>query len=185
LLLHLRRAHFGELLQAESACPSCGELLEYELHAQALAGPLPWPLQELPALAVSLEGLSLHLRRPHSEDLLRAADAAALMRRCLLDDDEGARACCEQSAWQQAFGAALAQDDPRIDPQIGLVCPACGAGWEVTFDIATFMAADLRALGARLLDEVHVLALAYHWSEREILELPATRRRHYLRKLSS
>jgi hypothetical protein len=32
----------------------------------------------------------------------------------------------------------------------------------------------------RLYDEVHVLALHYHWAERDILALPAAKRQRYL-----
>jgi hypothetical protein len=34
-----------------------------------------------------------------------------------------------------------------------------------------------------LLDAVHQLARAYHWSEREILALPRERRRQYLARV--
>lgn len=36
-----------------------------------------------------------------------------------------------------------------------------------------------------LCEEVHHLAFHYHWPEREILELPRTKRRRYLAMLSS
>jgi hypothetical protein len=186
LLLELRRTLFGERLQAESACPACGERLEFELGASVLAGarvPLA-PAEELPPLAVQVGTVTHRWRRPGSDDLLAAADAAALMRRCRLDDSAVPDASCEDPAWQQAFGDALAADDACVDPQVALVCPACHAAWEEAFDIAHFLADDLRAAGRRLLDEVHVMALGYHWSEREILELPAARRHHYLRRLT-
>jgi hypothetical protein len=37
----------------------------------------------------------------------------------------------------------------------------------------------------RLYQEVHVLALHYHWSERSILALPAAKRQRYLGLLAS
>ena len=36
----------------------------------------------------------------------------------------------------------------------------------------------------RFYEEVHVLALHYHWSEAQILALPATKRRRYLALLA-
>lgn len=36
----------------------------------------------------------------------------------------------------------------------------------------------------RLYEEVHVIALHYHWPEREILALPVSRRRRYLALLA-
>lgn len=35
----------------------------------------------------------------------------------------------------------------------------------------------------RLFDEVHLLALHYHWAERDILALTAARRGRYLQRL--
>jgi hypothetical protein len=37
---------------------------------------------------------------------------------------------------------------------------------------------------ARLLEEVHVLALHYHWAERDILALTTARRGRYLQLLA-
>jgi hypothetical protein len=186
LLLRLRCRQFGALLQAQSACPECGERLEYELDGWQLAGPAePAALLADPAdLRLALHGRVLSLRRPAADDLAEAADPAALMRRCLLEPPADADALCADPAWQAAFGAALADELPLADPQIALQCPACGAGWEESFDAAGFLYDDLRAASARLLDEVHRLALAYHWSERDILALPAARRRDYLQRLA-
>jgi hypothetical protein len=182
LLLHLRRQHFGDRLESESVCPGCGERLEFALSARVLAGGKPAsPAFDRAPLSVAVDGVARLLRRPGSDDLQHATDAAALMRRCAQEPGDW----CEDPAWQQAFGLALAQDAPLADPQVALVCPACADTWEETFDIARFLAADLQAAGQRLLDEVHVIALAYHWSEQDILALPRARRRHYLGRLSA
>jgi hypothetical protein len=187
LLLRLRCRQFGPVLQAQSACPACGERLEYELDGFQLAGPAePAALLEAPTeLALALDGRVLTLRRPSESDLAESGDPAPLMRRCLLDPPADADTLCADPAWQAAFGAALADELPLADPQIGLQCPACGAGWEESFDAGRFLRADLEAAAARLLDEVHQLALAYHWSERDILALPAARRREYLQRLAA
>lgn len=190
LLLQLRCRHFGPLLQAQSACPACGERLEYELDGQQLGGPADAAalLAEPADLRLECEGRAVMLRRPSAADLAdlaQAADPAALMRRCLVDPPADAEALCADPAWQAAFGAALADELPLADPQIGLHCPACGAGWEESFDAGRFLHADLEAAAGRLLDEVHQLALAYHWSERDILALPAARRRDYLQRLGA
>ncbi|MBP6900210.1 MAG: hypothetical protein KBC73_08990 [Burkholderiaceae bacterium] len=187
LLLQLRRRHFGDWLHAESVCPACGERLEFELSATALIGAQPAvdPAHDGPPLAVRLQGQSRQLRRPSTADLLAARDATDLARRCALEAPAGDLAWCSDPAWLQAFGEALAADAPLADAQLALVCPACSSSWEETLDAAVFLVQDLQAAGRRLLDEVHVLALAYHWSERDILALPAERRRHYLGRLTS
>jgi hypothetical protein len=187
LLLLLRRARFGDLLQAESCCPACGERVEYELDAAHLAGDAQAQmlLADAASIELALADRVLRLRRPLAEDLALATSAPDLMRRCLLDADAESQALCGEPASIQAFGAALAEELPLADPQIGLQCPACGAAWEETFEAWTFLQADLRAAADRLLDEVHTLALAYHWPERDILALPPARRRQYLRRLAA
>jgi hypothetical protein len=182
LLLHLRRQHFGDRLESESVCPGCGERLEFELSARSLAGGDPAPPDlDRPPLTVDVGGVARRLRRPGTDDLERATDAAVLMRRCAEEPGDW----CSDPAWQQAFGLALTEDAPLTDPLVALVCPACADTWEETFDIARFLAGDLLVAGQRLLDEVHVIALAYHWSEQDILALPRARRRHYLGRLSA
>ncbi len=47
-----------------------------------------------------------------------------------------------------------------------------------------FLLQELDARAVQLLEEVHALALHYHWSEREILALAPTRRERYLALLA-
>jgi len=61
---------------------------------------------------------------------------------------------------------------------------------ETYFNYATFLASQRRTAEARdwaqrILADVNVLARAYGWSEREILSLSPTRRRHYLELVQS
>ena len=55
-------------------------------------------------------------------------------------------------------------------------CPACGAANRVRVDL--FRHGRLDSHG--LLQEVHSLAISYHWSESEILSLSRERRQAYL-----
>ena len=74
-----------------------------------------------------------------------------------------------------------ASDDPA-DIVIAMSCPACSGTWEAPFDIASYFYAELTALARRLLEEVHVLASAYGWSERNILAMSPARRQFYLER---
>jgi hypothetical protein len=60
-------------------------------------------------------------------------------------------------------------------------CPACCESADVEFDLERHLLASAAARQARLLDTVHRLARAYHWSEREI-PLPRGRREHISRE---
>jgi hypothetical protein len=47
-------------------------------------------------------------------------------------------------------------------------------------DLEALALVRLRAVQRKLVDAVHRLALAYHWTETEILALPSWRRERYL-----
>jgi hypothetical protein len=51
--------------------------------------------------------------------------------------------------------------------------------------VAAFVWEEIEACAARLLDDVHVLARAYGWSERAILALPEMRRAAYLERVAT
>ena len=70
--------------------------------------------------------------------------------------------------------------DPAIETTLAWSCPACGAAWTELLDAASLLASELGSQAQQVLAEVATLALAYHWSERDILAMPAQRRRFYL-----
>lgn len=92
-----------------------------------------------------------------------------------------------------AAGRAISQDadlvvienwleaaDPLAHISFDLECAACNARWKRPFDIVTILWAEAQAAGRRLITDIHMLARAYHWSEAEILAVPARRRARYL-----
>ncbi len=59
-------------------------------------------------------------------------------------------------------------------------CPECGHPNRIYIDPYACLTTGSDALW----DEIHELATAYHWSERDILALPRERRRTYLRRIA-
>jgi hypothetical protein len=176
ILLGLFEENFGSKLNGTGTCDACGTMVELGIDVQLLtAHPI---VEEAPV--VEIEGAPATLRPPTVADVLAAADSAApsrcLAARCLgrtdeatLDDDDVRR-----------IGEALLAADPLLDPEIGVVCPECGASQAFGLDVAGFLWERVEARAERLMGEVHLLARAYGWSEREILALPAARRAVYL-----
>ena len=81
---------------------------------------------------------------------------------------------------RDAVADAMAQRDPQAEIELDLTCPACGSAFSLVFDTATFFLQELDERATRLMHEVHTLATHYHWSEHDILRLPARRRSFYL-----
>ncbi|MGW0209347.1 hypothetical protein ACWDZ8_27315, partial [Streptomyces sp. NPDC003233] len=75
---------------------------------------------------------------------------------------------------------AAAAADPAADIRLNLACPACGHAASAELDIASYLWAELDAWARGTLQDVHLLAGHYGWSESEILALSPLRRRYYL-----
>jgi hypothetical protein len=182
LLLHLLRAWQGDALWLTSECPRCGTRLDHGLQRSAI--PVRPAGSGFPFTEVELGGRSLALRVPTGDDqsavaTLDDADAArALARRCLLDD--GAMVELDDAALR-AIGAALEAVAPELAATLQVRCAHCGLEHEFDFDPCAIEPAATDAL----FDDVHTIALAYHWSERDILALPRERRQRYLERIAT
>lgn len=73
--------------------------------------------------------------------------------------------------------SALEAVAPEVALSVQAACPACDALHVI--DVDPYGALSRNA-GRGLLQEIHILAATYHWSEGEILALPLERRRRYL-----
>lgn len=196
LLLQLRRLTFGERLEAVLCCPStaCGERMEMTLAVGDLLLPPYADVRQWHDLTVDVDGAAyaLTFRLPTANDINRAApiarmdpDAAArelvrcTVRRC---ERDGATIAPEElpEPVVMRLGAAMADLDPQAELDLDLRCPACERRFSMLFDTSAFFLCELDGRGARLLEDVHLLASHYHWSEREILQMPSSRRAAYL-----
>jgi hypothetical protein len=79
-----------------------------------------------------------------------------------------------------AVAKEMAEADPQADVQVAVACPMCGHRGRATFDIVSFLWSEVDAWACRILREVHTLASAYGWCERDILALSPVRRQFYL-----
>ncbi len=74
---------------------------------------------------------------------------------------------------------------PKVELTMESTCPECGREYAVPFDVQNFFLRELRTNRDLLYREVHYLAFHYHWSEREIMNMPRQKRRTYIEVLSS
>jgi hypothetical protein len=194
-LLRLHERLFGGELQATANCPGCGERLETAFSVEDIRGPLQPDEAAPPAPASPMhlqeQGFDIEYRLPTSEDLLQLAaqrgDPATagvrLLRRCVNHARRG-DAAIDPGALPEALIDRIADDiaarDPDADVRIGLSCPACGTAWQLPFDAVSYFWSELDDWAQRTLADIHALALAYGWSERDILALSPARRQIYL-----
>jgi hypothetical protein len=200
LLLHLRRVSFGDRIAAVLSCPKpeCREKMDLELNVTDL---LVTPARDARAVhdisVADSDGCSyaVRFRVPTGADLEAvagfarhqpAAAAEALIERCVLNvNGDAFDRTALPAAVRAALPALMAELDPQAEATLQVMCPACATAFGAVFDIGDFLQREITAGRAELLQQIHTLALHYHWSETEILDLPPMRRRLYLEMLSA
>jgi hypothetical protein len=206
LLLKLRQLTFGPELEVFGECPGCGEALEFNLRAGELAAHLEAAVAAAAAGPVewAADGQRYRLRPVTTDDLAAAlavpdpeAAQEVLLARCLEVTPERAalpsagtpsRSPLSGAATVAARSAAVARrfEELHGDTELrcAIDCPACGGHQVLDLDIARFLWREVRSAALRLLGEIHVLASAYGWPERDIVRLSPGRRAAYLELVS-
>ncbi|SDM15851.1 T4 family baseplate hub assembly chaperone [Allokutzneria albata] len=177
ILLSLHESWFGRRLRCAVTCPSCQGRLETEVSTVDLRVPVGT------GGPVSADGVELDVRPVSTADLLAARDRRALLLRCVRSARKGERAISPAELPEEvleAVAAALPELDPQADVSLGMSCASCAHEWGAPFDIAGYLWAVLDTHARRLLYEIHELATAYGWTEREVLSVGPARRRFYL-----
>jgi hypothetical protein len=194
ILLHLRRITFGDKLEAVLRCPAvkCGERMDLELKiGDLLLDPYPKvePVYEV-ALTANNTAYRIRFRLPTGADQEAAVDVAE-------QDEEAAtelvlHRCVESvivggepvQPWppivSREIPAIMDSLDPQAEAKLTLACPSCGHTFSAIFDAAGYFFKELANRMRNLYREIHILALHYHWSERDVLAMTAKRRRLYL-----
>jgi hypothetical protein len=187
-LFGVREALFGDRIEVTATCARCGERLQAEFSAREVLRSLA-PAEREPELGIAIQGYDVQMRLPTSRDIEEAVGLSpsegriALLGRCITRAvRDGARQdpAALPDEVVEAVLAELSRRDPLAELQIGVSCDACGQECPMSFDIGEHLWGDVSECATRLLREVHLLASAYHWSERDICRLSATRRRAYL-----
>lgn len=189
-LLELREQFFGRTFGGVTACPACSEDIELTFDADEVRRDCDGPSE---SFAILSGGYELELRLPETADLESIAHAATLadaratlFARCVIratHDGASVDASALPEEVIDAAAAAMAARDPQADVTLEMTCPGCAHAWLEPFDVTTFLWTEVAAAARRLLREVHQLAWAYGWSEREILALSPARRSAYLEML--
>ena len=175
----------------QTVCAGCGETMEIDLDAAAfdLADPdetfscRPDAANELrvrlPTGADQVGWLDIpstdadELQRTMATRLVVAVNGVAV-----------ASDWCIPQEWIEPLAAELEQHDRGTGLELCTSCPSCGRDAGIALDLEARLLALLRAQQHTLLEQIHQLAAAYHWSERDILALTAQRRRFYLARIA-
>ena len=186
-LLTLREWTFGAELASVTDCPACREALEMSFRTGDIRAA---PAQAGSSLSLTLDGYQVAYRLPNTLDLIAARQPGAqdgrqvLLERCLTQvvyQEQAVAAARLPAGVLDEVIAAMEAADPQADVSLKLVCPACQHTWQAQFDILAYFWSEIEAWAYRTVQEIHRLALAYGWSEAEILALSPRRRQLYLK----
>jgi hypothetical protein len=186
-LMRLRQAMFGSRLSLWADCPGCGQRMEFELDSEQLP-----PMTVAPEwVEIQVQGQHQRFRCPTSRDLAQIArstdlDQAAdqLLQACAGADVMLPRDPQALRSLREAVESALEAADPWADLSLLFQCPACDYSGDACFDIGRVLWENLDARARHLLNEVHLLAQTYGWSEPQILALSDARRAAYLARVN-
>ncbi len=187
-LLTLRERLWGSQMAAVVVCPGCQERLELNLDAREMLSSSPG--NQPGEISLSIAEYKVVFRLPTSLDLLEQSGqrangghSAMLLDRCLLSAQHQDASVSSDKLPEDVVAAVvnrMAEADPLADIQLGLACPSCEHRWRAVFDIVSFIWTEIEVWAWRILSDVHTLARAYGWSERDILSVSPTRRQFYL-----
>jgi hypothetical protein len=181
LLFNLYQSTFGTTLNGITNCPECNTELQFEMHTTDI---LKHSYSDIDNGQFTLQLSSekeLTLRLPNSYDLAQAINNPAANPVHLIID-----ACVADPNPQiteddvQEISDAIEQRDPYVNITLDFSCSTCGFHWQSILDILEFLWSEVVVTAKQLLNEVHLIASHYGWSEQEILALRTTRRKHYI-----
>lgn len=185
-LLRLREQLFGPKVEATTRCPKCGNELELTFTARDLESTVVEPQGDERLKLVSGE-YEIEYRLPNTADLLEIANDSGQSLTVLLDRCVVARhrngpvqPADLPAAVIEKLSSSMAEADPYAEIQIALDCDGCSHRWSMVFDVVSYLWAEIEDWAERMLRDVHSLASAYGWSERDIVGMSALRRRLYL-----
>ena len=189
-LLHLRELSFGPVAECLARCPACEAAIEFPVSIRDLLLDGAGDAEAV----VEWRGLRLRVRPATSRDQLSlsgltdpGAMVTALLQRCaaVIDPPSDDVAGAVPAEATECVAAEMSRLDPGADLRFTLSCPSCQASWTSMFDVASYVWREIDAAARRLIADVHALAMAYGWSESEILDLTPARRRAYLELVGS
>lgn len=177
LLALLYISLYGSRVESTVSCKECGQKFD-----------LDFSLNELlkhyrPSTALisdngkyELEpGISFRLPTGEDEMLIDGYTGAEaekkLLERCLLEGNA--------ETDNEKVQLKMSELAPVLSMEMQALCPECSHEQQVQFDMQSFFLTKLKQEKVVLVREVHNIASQYHWSHREILDLPRSLRKQY------
>ena len=181
-LIALYDMTFGKHVRGTAPCRSCGNPIEIEFDLDLIRS--TWGDADTRVELITADDRRLQLRLPSTEDLrgckgfASAEEAATALTLACVTPPSAIQTLAGEAL--DAIDQAMASRDPQSQVQLQARCPGCDTAAVVPFDIADYLWRQMVRSARRILADVHLLASAYGWSERDIIAMPSARRQQYL-----
>lgn len=187
LFSHLYLTYFGENIESNVPCKTCGEAFELGFSLRQLMKRLePAPSTSVTGpdeegLYTLTDGRRFRLPTSGDRDQVMGFDAVqattTLLKRCMVEGDLLTDSEIVQNAMDEV--------GPVLDVDLDATCPHCDAAQTVQFDIQTYFVRALVFEHRFLIREVHRIAIVYGWSHQEILSLPREQRQTFVQLIEA
>jgi hypothetical protein len=179
LLAAIYQKTYSSRIEATVRCPSCSQPFDVNFMLDELLRTVGQSandrtIERLPDHTFRTpEGVRFRL--PTGEDELAVRDLAPLaaeremLRRCIVESASAPSGDRVQEAMERV--------SPILDLSLDARCPECGAMQKVQFDLQLYLLQAVAQERTKLWSDAHRLAMAYHWSPREIFGLARADRR--------
>lgn len=161
-------------------CENCEEIFDVSISLNEL--PFSEAAENFPFAHLHLNEQAITVRVPNGKDLefLSQLDDSIDVKEKLIH-----RLVVEPKSFKlqvkdfKAIENAVENTVPEFATEITSHCPECDS-----INPITYRPEDTLAIGVEpLLEDIHKIAQAYHWSEEQIMSLPHQRREFYLNKI--
>lgn len=188
LLLNARKLVLGDIISCTVDCPKCRKPMSVDLSVSKLLAHAEQSTTEDDDYKIQDCGYTIHVKPLTGEDQdfafakSKSTDELVqnIARACIVRSDPELPAELPEKLLE-SIGSRIEKLDPLSDISFSLSCPECNQGFPASFDAEHFIFREIAtSLYPQLEREVHWLAFHYHWSEKDILALPSSRRKRYV-----
>jgi len=178
-LFSLRCQLFGSPLHVFTACPQCQLELEFSFDSEQLFD------NKSASQSASFKLAGSQVRLLNTADQLTISHLPKdevqqfIMKNCV-QTEQG-----QDKPELDGVIEAMLQHDPLAEILLQLQCDQCRHQWPLLLDVVSFFQQELDDYVKSLLQQVHILASAYGWSEQDVLSLSAERRHVYMEMVTS
>ena len=171
LIAHLCIEEQWPEVVAVATCGQCRINLEMSLDLRTIH---LHPHNPRRPLILRLGAEQRRLRLPTPADMEAAADGIDLVAACINCPRE------EALPWVEQAELMMSKYDPLGQIELSGTCTNCSTTVGAACNLVGSWLRRLQERALELIDDVHTLALHYHWAEHEIVSLPPARRAAYI-----